>query len=111
MRTLQRFMRHFPRHRIALLLASFWLAQVQGIVHEIGHLTVTAHVQAEAIAPPASLCAECLALAQAGAAPVRVQAAVHPLSGMHPEPDASVRDIALAAPCRAFSPRAPPTST
>jgi len=54
----------------ALLIAIFWIAQVQGTVHAVGHLGSPAGVSDRATVPHSVLCLECAAVSQAGAAPV-----------------------------------------
>jgi len=102
-------MRPKVRYMPALLLAIFWFAQVQSVVHEIGHLATASQAQKSFAAPDASYCSQCLALAQAGAAPVS-----SPPSPQLP----SARQIAVTSPtCAvvqavslAYRSRAPPTS-
>lgn len=53
----------------ALLVAIFWIAQVQGTVHAVGHLSA-AGVSDRATVPHSVLCLECAAVSQAGAAPI-----------------------------------------
>jgi hypothetical protein len=53
-----------------LLLAIFWIAQVQGTVHAASHLVSPAGVSDRATVPHGVLCLECAAVFQAGAAPV-----------------------------------------
>jgi hypothetical protein len=58
------------KHLHALLLAIFWIAQVQGTVHAIGHLGSPAGVSDRATVPHSLICLECAAVSQAAAAPV-----------------------------------------
>ena len=52
-----------------LVVALFWIAQIQGIAHAISHIRAGQGYQDEG--PIGSLiCAECIAVSQAGAAPV-----------------------------------------
>ena len=53
-----------------LLLTIFWIAQVQGTVHAISHLRGVEGATKETLVAQSSFCAECAALAQAGAAPL-----------------------------------------
>jgi len=92
----------------ALLLALFWVAQLQGTVHAIGHLNAAANLAERATAPHGLLCVECAAFAQAGAAPV---------AAAHSAPAAVPAALLLAAPSTpliaaesvaAYRSRAPP---
>ena len=53
-----------------LLLAIFWVAQVQGTVHAISHLRGLEGATKQSLSAPSGFCVECAALAQAGAAPL-----------------------------------------
>lgn len=95
----------------AFLLAVFWLAQVQGTVHAIGHLTAAQSLSQRATVPHSVFCVECAAFAQAGAAPVVAPPA--PLL-------AAPVDVAYATPARvilaaeraaSYRSRAPPTAS
>lgn len=102
-----------PRLRQAwplLVLAIFWIAQVQGTVHAIGHLGGMDGASKHTLVAQGSFCDECAALAQAGAAPLSSSpaAAVVP-----PSKDAlatrAVMSVA-AAPDSFYRSRAPPYS-
>ncbi len=69
-------MRRIRQFAPALLLAVFWLAQVQGTVHAISHLGAAAGISDRATIPHSVLCIECAAFAQAGAGPVAAAPAV-----------------------------------
>jgi len=56
-----------------LLVAVFWIAQVQGIAHAASHLGKPAGLSDRASVPHDVLCIECAAFAQAGAAPLLSQ--------------------------------------
>lgn len=60
---------------ILLLLATFWVAQVQGVVHPISHLRQAGGVSGPTLVAPSGVCGECELLDQAGAAPLPVLAA------------------------------------
>jgi len=101
-------MRRIRQLAPALLVALFWIAQVQGTVHAIGHLTTSAAVSDRATLPHNLLCVECASFAQAGAAPVFSPPAL---------PVALVQDVRAAAPsvvtrsadaAAAYRSRAPP---
>lgn len=107
---LRPFVRLNVRHLTALLLAAFWFAQVQGVVHEIGHLAAATQAHESLAAPHAAFCSECLALAQAGAAPVSSPPAAH-LSTAINGPVASTASVAVEAVSLAYRSRAPPSSS
>jgi hypothetical protein len=94
----------------ALLVAIFWIAQVQGTVHAIGHLTTAQSLSQRATVPHSVFCVECAAFAQAGAAPV----AAPPAPLLAAPVDAAIETPALtviaATPAAAYRSRAPPTS-
>jgi hypothetical protein len=103
-------MRRFVKSRLLLVLATLWLAQVQGVVHEIGHLAAAAHSETSAFAPHANYCAECLVLAQTGAALLHAPPQVH---AAEPASADFLRDVGglLACPgVLAYRSRAPPQS-
>ena len=92
-----------------LLVAIFWIAQVQGTVHAIGHLGA-AGVSDGATAPHGIICVECAALAQAGAAPVLslpATALFVPTGGFVAT---STTTVVVSAPAAAYNSRAPPFS-
>ena len=51
------------------LIAIFWLAQIHGIQHSITHLSALSGI-GDRSAPHALVCADCLAAAESGAAPL-----------------------------------------
>lgn len=104
-------MAQFVRHRLALLLAIFWFAQVQGVVHEIGHLATASHAQKSLATPHASYCAECMALAQAGAAPVNALPPGTLPIAVHAPPAAAVSTPPADTPALGYRSRAPPSSS
>lgn len=92
-----------------LLVAIFWIAQVQGTVHAIGHLGADG-VSDGATAPHGVICVECAAFAQAGAAPVLslpTTTLLVPTDGVVATPATAV---VFGAPAAAYNPRAPPSS-
>lgn len=94
----------------ALLVAVFWLAQVQGTVHAIGHLTAAQSLSQRATVPHGVFCVECAAFAQAGAAPVAAPLApllAAPTEVAHVTP---VLAAIAAEPAASYRSRAPPTS-
>jgi hypothetical protein len=99
------------RHTAALVLAAiFWLAQLQGTGHAIGHLVKPTEASSRAVNTHSILCVECVALAQAGAAPLPTLAdAASPLvtTTFHSAPD----DTSIGAQTpRAYRSRAPPSA-
>ena len=59
------------RHYLPVLLAAiFWIAQLQGTVHGIGHVSNVAAASDHLTLPHALHCDECATLAQASAAPL-----------------------------------------
>ena len=98
------------KHLHALLLAIFWIAQVQGTVHAVGHLGSPAGVSDRATVPHSFLCLECAAVSQAGAAPVLSL----PTTFLAAPTDGVVETTAAAViatnPLAAYRSRAPPLS-
>jgi hypothetical protein len=84
---------------------------VQGVVHEIGHLATASHAQKGLSAPHASYCAECLALAQAGAAPVNAPPAGTLPIGVHAPLVAAVSTPPTDTSALGYRSRAPPSSS
>jgi len=104
------WMRHIRKALPLLLLAIFWIAQVQGSVHAISHLGGDAGHSKPALVAQSGPCGECAALSQAGAAPILAppNACGLPLSTELP---ASPVVLSVAAAPRAFyRSRAPPFS-
>jgi hypothetical protein len=93
----------------ALLLAIFWIAQVQGTVHSVGHLGA-AGVSDRATVPHSVLCLECAAVSQAGAAPVLSLPTTFLDSPADAVVDPTVAGVIAAAPAAAYRSRAPPLS-
>ena len=93
----------------ALLVAIFWIAQVQGTVHAVGHLGA-AGVSYRATAPHSVLCLECGAVSQPGAAPIPSL----PTTSLESPTDAvverSVAGLHATAPAAAYRSRAPTIS-
>jgi hypothetical protein len=103
-------MRRIRQLTPALLVAIFWIAQVQGTVHGISHLGRAASVSDRATVPHAVLCVECAAFAQAGAAPILALPAAPP-AALHGGVIDATSDVAFsAAPTAAYRSRAPPLS-
>lgn len=102
---------HRIRHLLPALLATiFWIAQVQGTVHGIGHLSSAAAAPDHLNAPHALHCDECASLAQAGAAPLLAFAATA-LAPTQGETVASAASSPLVAtPVTFYRSRAPPLS-
>ena len=94
----------------ALLVAIFWIAQVQGTVHAIGHLNAAQELSQRATVPHSVICVECAAFAQAGAAPVAAPPA--PVLAATVDGDISTPAIAVIAAdaAAAYRSRAPPAS-
>jgi hypothetical protein len=103
-------MRRIRQYAPALLLAIFWIAQVQGTVHAVGHLGSPAGVSDRGTIPHSVLCLECAAVSQAGAAPILSL----PTTFLESPNDAAFEPtdvvVAGAAPATAYRSRAPPFS-
>jgi hypothetical protein len=93
----------------ALLVAIFWIAQVQGTVHAVGHLSA-ASVSDRATVPHSVLCLECAAVSQAGAAPVLSLPSIALASPTDGAVETTVVGVVAAAPAAAYRSRAPPLS-
>jgi hypothetical protein len=103
-------MRRIRQLAPALLVAIFWIAQVQGTVHGISHVGGAPSVSDRATAPHIVLCVECAAFAQAGAAPILALPAIPP-APLHNAVVDTTSVVALAtAPTAAYRSRAPPLS-
>ena len=91
------------------IFAIFWIAQVQGTVHNIGHIRGSVGASNDATAPHSALCVECTAFAQAGAAPILAL----PASVLAPPTEVAALASAVvvsAEPASAYQSRAPPIS-
>lgn len=103
-------MRRIVQLAPVLLAAVFWIAQVQGTVHGIGHLDGSAGATAQGLVPDGAVCGECAAFGQAGAAPIL---ALPPAAFASPLDEtantASVR-VPPTPPAHAYRSRAPPNS-
>jgi len=98
------------RWQLGALLAVFWFAQVQGVVHDISHLSDAARVAKTLGAPKPQTCPECLALAQAGAAPVSVLPDLYLLDVDVQQRITAATAHLPATPRLAYRSRAPPLS-
>ncbi len=98
------------KHLHALLLAIFWIAQVQGTVHAIGHLASPAGVSDRATVPHSLICLECAAVSQAGAAPVLSLPTTFLASSTGGVVETSAAAAVAADPLTAYRSRAPPPS-
>jgi hypothetical protein len=103
-------MRRIRQLAPALLVAIFWIAQLQGTVHGITHVGGAASVSDRATVPHIALCVECAAFAQAGAAPVLALPATPPAPLHGGVVDATLVIAFAAAPTAAYRSRAPPLS-
>jgi hypothetical protein len=103
-------MRRIRQLAPALLVAIFWIAQLQGTVHAVGHLGSTAGVSDRATVPHSVLCLECAAVSQAGAAPILSPPALSAASPTDGVVEATVESVFAAAPAAAYRSRAPPLS-
>jgi hypothetical protein len=103
-------MRRIRQLAPALLVAIFWIAQVQGTVHAISHLNTPVRVSNDAAFPHSLLCVECAGLAQAGAAPVLSLPATFVASATDVRFEAPTIVLAAAGPAAAYRSRAPPLS-
>jgi len=94
---------------VALTLL-FWIAQIQGTLHGISHLGADSRLHDRPV-PHALVCSDCVAHAQAGAAPLPtpVNAALLVLADSAP----STAPCALSAsdPAYNYQSRAPPTTS
>jgi hypothetical protein len=99
------------RHVAPLFLAAiFWMAQLQGAVHGIGHVNAPSGVSDHLSTPHSLLCGECAAFAQAGAAPIP-NFATASFAPSRDEATAGDSPRAAAAPrIAAYRSRAPPAS-
>jgi hypothetical protein len=103
-------MRRIRQLAPALLIAIFWIAQVQGTVHGISHVGGDPSVSDRATAPHIVLCVECAAFAQAGAAPILALPAIPPAPLHGGVVDETLVIAFAAAPTAAYRSRAPPLS-
>jgi hypothetical protein len=106
----QVLMRRIRKLAPALLVAIFWIAQVQGTVHGISHMGGAASVSDRSTVPHVVFCVECAAFAQAGAAPVLTLPATPPAEHHGGVVDAPSVIAFSAAPTAAYRSRAPPLS-
>ena len=95
---------------LAALLAVFWIAQLHGIQHGIGHLGA-APGMGDRTAPHTLVCTDCVASAEAGAAPL--SADIAPIFSASAEGHEA--ESALPTPSRLFTAayraRAPPVTS
>ena len=91
----------------ALPLAIFWIAQVQGTVHAVGHLGA-AGASDRATLPHSVLCLECAAVSQAGAAPVLSLPTTFLDSPTDAVVETTVAGVIAAAPATGYRSQAPP---
>jgi len=91
-----------------LLLAVFWVAQIQGTLHGIGHLRDPVKVSHDGIGGHAALCIECVTLAQAGAAPLHAPACPTLPTATAPIAEAARTNFRAAATSLPYRSRAPP---
>jgi hypothetical protein len=98
------------KHLHALLIAIFWIAQVQGTVHAVGHLGSPAGVSDRATVPHSVLCLECAAVSQAGAAPVLSLPTTFLASPTGGLVETTAAAVIAADPLTAYRSRAPPIS-
>ena len=101
-------MRRFRQFATAVLIATFWVAQVHGTVHSVGHLGSTAGVSDRATVPHSILCLECAAVSQAGAAPVLSLPTTFLASTTDIVVDTTATAVIAAGPLTAYRSRAPP---
>jgi anti-sigma factor ChrR (cupin superfamily) len=92
------------------ILAIFWIAQVQGTVHAIGHLrSVESTTKASHVAQ-SGVCAECAALSQARSAPTTTRSVTSALSPANEVPTTDAVLSVATTPDTFYRSRAPPTS-
>lgn len=103
-------MRRIRQFALPLLMALFWVAQVHGTVHAASHLGLSSGVSERATLPHGSACPECLAVSQAGAAPISSLPTTFPDPTTAAIADTSVAGFVVAAPAVAYRSRAPPRS-
>jgi hypothetical protein len=103
-------MRRTRQFTQALLVAMFWIAQVQGTVHAVGHLGSPAGVSDRATVPHSVLCLECAAVSQAGAAPVLSLPTTYLASPSEGAVETSAAAVIAADSLTAYRSRAPPLS-
>jgi hypothetical protein len=99
-----RLARRRSRAAFVALAALFWLAQLQGVAHLVSHLA------RDHAAPHSLVCGDCIASADAGAAPLPAVVALAfaaPADG--PPPRLVARTVPAAA-ATAYRSRAPPAT-
>ena len=90
---------------LLVVVLAFWVAQMHGFAHGVSHLGRAN------VAPHAALCSDCLATADAGAAPTPAGPVAGPAS-MPPLPGTAVLPAANpATTVAAYRSRAPPRTT
>jgi hypothetical protein len=102
-------MRRIRQIAPVFLIAIFWIAQVQGTVHAVGHLG-SAGVSDRATLPHSVICLECAAVSQAGAAPILSLPSIALASPTDGAVETTVVGVVAAAPAAAYRSRAPPLS-
>jgi hypothetical protein len=96
------------RVRLVALVMLFWLAQLQGLSHGISHLGQAGRDHA---VPHAALCVDCIASANAGAAPLMALAAPVLASVAAAATLTIPRTRPAEALVRAYRSRAPPATS
>ncbi len=103
-------MRRLAQLAPVLLAAIFWIAQVQGTVHGIGHLGDSAGATAQGLVSHGAVCGECAAFGQAGAAPILAQPAAAVASPLDETANTALVRVPPRPPAHAYRSRAPPNS-
>ena len=96
------------RARLIVLVAIFWLAQLQGLSHGISHLGQSGRDHA---LPHPALCADCIASADAGAAPMSVLAVPVLLPAASDAMAAPAPSEPRLSPIPGYRSRAPPSTS
>ena len=98
------------RNLLPILLAvTFWVAQLQGTTHGIGHLSKAASTDAHH-SLGLSHCDDCASLAQAGAVPLRTLAAYGAAHGAVEQAALRFSTLADSATAPFYRSRAPPVA-
>ena len=95
------------RRRMGLLalVAIFWLAQLQGVSHLVSPLG------RDHAAPHALVCGDCIASADASAAPLSSAPIALPAMAMEAAPPLATRSLVPGRPTTAYRARAPPATS
>jgi hypothetical protein len=96
---------------VLFVLAIFWVAQVHGTVHAIGHLPGPESAAKRTLLVQGSFCAECAGLSQAGAAPLPAPPASLALPSARDSSTVFLTVALSATPYSFYQSRAPPRTS